>query len=91
MILCEEVVSCVLRCGCIGFGVGVGVRVIRILPWRRWDVVRVVTGVFSLKVCLYFVDDSWWVCCDFVGDWVVYDFKFGLVFGVKLQARAPLF
>ena len=27
------------------------------------------------------------MCCDFVGGWVAYGFKFGLVFGVRLQAR----
>ena len=49
--------------------------------------VRGVAGVFSLKVCLYYVVDSWRVCCDFVGGWVAYGFKFGLVCGVRLQAR----
>jgi len=45
-IVCAEV------CVCVGFGVGVRVRVKRILPWRGWDVVRDVTGMFFLKVCL---------------------------------------
>jgi len=73
-----------LKCGCIGFGVGVWVRVERILPWRRWDVVRDVAGVFFFKVCLEYVDDSRWVCCYFIGGWVSYGVKFGLVFGVRL-------
>ena len=57
MLLCEVVVQCVLLCGFVGFGVGVGVRVKRILPWRGWDVVRGVAGVFFLKVSLKYVDE----------------------------------
>jgi len=41
MVLCEIVVYCGLMCGCVGFGVGVRVRVEWVLLWRRWDVARV--------------------------------------------------
>ena len=41
-----------LGCECAGFGVGVGVRVEGILPWRERYVVRGVAGVFFLKVGL---------------------------------------
>ena len=51
-----------LQLECVGFGVGVGVRVKWVLPWRRWDVVRCVAGVFFLKVSLKHVDDFMWVC-----------------------------
>jgi hypothetical protein len=43
-----------------------------------------VAGVFFFKVCLEYVDDSRWVCCYFIGGWVSYGVKFGLVFGVRL-------
>ena len=46
--------------------------------------VRGVAGVFFLKVCLNYIDDSRWMCCDFVGGWVAYGVKFELVFGVRL-------
>ncbi len=36
--------------GCVGFGVGVGVWVKWVLPWRGWDLVRCSAGVFFLKV-----------------------------------------
>ena len=77
-----------LRLGCVGFGVGVWVRVKRIVPWSEGvDVFWGVAGVFFLEVCLEYVDDSSWVCCDVVSVWVTYGFKFGLVFGDRLQAR----
>jgi hypothetical protein len=47
-------------------------------------VVRVVAGVFFLKMRLQYVDDSKWVRCDFVGGWFSYGIKFGLVFGLRL-------
>jgi hypothetical protein len=80
IICCEVVVQCVLGCGCVGFGVGVWVRVEGVLPWGRRDVVRGVARVFFLKVSLSYVNESRWVCCDFVGVWVPYGLKFGLIF-----------
>ncbi len=38
--------------GCVGFVVGVWVRVEGVLSWREWDVVRGVARVFFLKACL---------------------------------------
>ncbi len=43
-----------------------------------------VAGVFFLKVFLYSIDNSRWVCCDVVGGWVSYCVEFELVFGVIL-------
>ena len=48
----EVVVKSVLWCGCVWCGVGVGVRVKRVLPWRGCYVVRGGAGVFFLKVVL---------------------------------------
>ncbi len=52
MVFREVVVKCVLPRGCVGFRVGVGVRVKWILPRRGRDVVRCVAGVFFLEVSL---------------------------------------
>ncbi len=46
-----------------------------------------VAGVFFLKVLLYYIDDSRWVCCDVFGGWISCCVEFGLVFGVRLLAR----
>ena len=52
MVLGEVVIQRVLGFGCVGFWVGVRIRVERVLPSRGWDVVRGVMGVFFLKVGL---------------------------------------
>ena len=48
----EIVVKGVLLCGCVGFRVGIGVRVKWVLPRGGRDVVRCVAGVFFLEVSL---------------------------------------
>ena len=86
VVLCEVVVQWVLGGGCIGFRVGEWVQEEGISPRKMRDVVQGVAGVFFLKVCLQYVDDLRWVCCNFIGGWVSYGVKFGLVFGVRLYA-----
>ena len=48
----EVVVKSVLWCGCVCCGVGVGVRVEWVLPWRGLDVFRGSAGVFFLEMVL---------------------------------------
>ena len=48
----EIVVKGVLLCGCVAFGVGIGVRVKWVLPRGEKDVVRCVAGGFFLEVSL---------------------------------------
>ena len=48
----EIVIKCVLLCGCVGLGIGIGVRVEWVLPRRVRDVVRRAAGVFFLEVSL---------------------------------------
>ena len=48
----EIVVKCVLLCGCVGFRVGIGIRVKWVFPCGGRDVVRCVAGVFFLDVSL---------------------------------------
>jgi hypothetical protein len=50
VVLREIVVKGVLLCRRVGFWVGIGVRVERVLPRIVWDVVRCVAGVFFLEV-----------------------------------------
>ena len=57
MVFREIVVKCVLLCGCVGFRVGIWVRVKWVLP--PGGGVRCVAGVFFLEVCLQDVDDFW--------------------------------
>ncbi len=52
VVFCEIVVKCVVLCGCVGFGDGIGVRVKRVLPLGGRDVVRSVAGVFVLEMSL---------------------------------------
>ncbi len=71
-------------CGCVGLGVGIWAQVKWVLPRAGRDVVRCVTGVFFLEVCLQNVDDVGWVGGYAIGGWVFDRFKLGLVFGVGL-------
>ena len=54
MVFREIVVKGVLLCGCVVFGVGIGVRVKRVLPRGGGgrDVVQCVAGVIFLEVSL---------------------------------------
>ncbi len=70
VVLCDEVVECVLDYGYCGFGSGVCVRVEEVLPRRWWDMVRCDAGKFFCKVLLYYVYDLSWLGDYLVGFWV---------------------
>ena len=69
---------------CVGFWVGVWIRIEWALPWGGWNLVRGIAGVFSLKMSLQNVYDLWRRCEDVIIGWISNGFKLGLVFCVGL-------
>ena len=80
----EVVVKSVLWCGCGCCGVGAGVRVEWVLPWRGWDVFRGSAGVFFLEMVLQDFDDLGWGCSYGIGGGVSKGLELWLVFCVGL-------